>query len=103
MALPWDQLSQVSGIETLVDSCVLLQLNLANESPDLMLKPSPASEVGANIITCAENPNLMGLDMREDFTGKKVKFESMILTEKDQQSLDVLVQFSIDTVQKCLI
>ena len=33
VALPWDQLSHVSALETLADSCVLLQLNLALESP----------------------------------------------------------------------
>jgi len=63
VALPWDQLSQVSSVETLVDSCILLQLNLANESPDLELEPSPVLVRAANI-TCAENPNAMSLDMR---------------------------------------
>ena len=49
-----------------------------------MLEPSPASEAGSNIMTCAENPSLMGLDLRDDFAGKKAKFEFMFLAEKDQ-------------------
>lgn len=133
MALPWDQLSRVSAVEALADSCVLLHLNLALESPgksancilitnsndlspyfipfinicaDLMLEPSPAVST-AVISTCDENPSAATRSQTgqklEEFQGKKAKFESMILAEHDQASLDHIKLLATSTVYQCLL
>ena len=54
-------------------------MKLKNSVTDLVLVTSTTSE--AEAITCAENPDEMGLGMREDFAGKKAKFESMIVIQ----------------------